>query len=98
MIRRRPGNQALHFVCFQLSVLYGWVLWNAQVVVRPLGRERIIQELCEIHVHQKLGKKPCVVGEPGCKPGSQVRTYTKRQSSQPRELVSSPDPFAHARV
>ena len=39
-----------------MSVLDGCVLWNAQVVVRPPGRERIIQELCEIHVHQGIAR------------------------------------------
>ena len=59
------------------------VLWNAQVVVRPPGRERIIQELCEIHIHTAL--KPCVVGEPGCKPGSQrTNLYQVSVKSSPR--------------
>ena len=66
----------------ELSVLDGCVLWGARVVVPPPGRERVIQELCEIHVHsdianmKKLGKKLCVMGEPGCRPGAKVRTYT----------------------
>ena len=37
-------------------MLDGCVLWNAQVVVRPSGRERIIQELCEIYVHQGIAR------------------------------------------
>ena len=51
------------------------VLWGARVIVPPPGRERVIQEQREIHVHsgiannyEKLGKKLCVVGEPGCRP------------------------------
>ena len=51
------------------------VLWGERVIVPPPGRERVIQEQHEIHVHsgiickyEKLGKKLYVVGEPGCRP------------------------------
>ena len=53
----------------ELSVLNGCVLRGARVVVPPPGRERVIQELREIHVHP--GTKLCVVGESGYRPGSQ---------------------------
>ena len=33
----------------ELSVLDGCVLWGARVVVPPPGRERVIQELRELH-------------------------------------------------
>ena len=35
----------------KLSVLDGCVLWGARVVIPPPGRERVIQELREIHVY-----------------------------------------------
>ena len=35
----------------ELSVPDGCVLWGAIVVVPPPGREQVIQELCEIHIH-----------------------------------------------
>ena len=86
----------------ELSLLNGCILWGARVVVPPPGKERVIQELREIHVHSgiakiKLGKKLCVVGEPGCRPGAEVRTYTKCQSSRPPELVLCPDRFTCVR-
>ena len=58
-------------------MLDGCVLWGARVVVLPPGRERVIQELCEIQctpMHwkdEKIGKKPCVVGEPQWRSASQ---------------------------
>ena len=30
------------------------VQWGARVVVPPPGREQVIQELCEIHVHSDI--------------------------------------------
>ena len=70
----------------ELSVQDVCVLWGAKVVVPPPERERVIQELRKIHVHSgianmKLSKNLCVVGEPGCRPGAKVQTYTKCQSS-----------------
>ena len=38
----------------ELSVQDVCVLWGAGVVVPPPGRERVIQELREIHVHSGI--------------------------------------------
>ena len=61
------------------------------MVVPPPGRERVIQELHEIHVptrhckDERLGKNPCVVGKPECRPGSQrVNLYQVSVKSTPR--------------
>ena len=40
----------------ELSALAGCVLWDARVVVRPPGREQVIQELCELHVHPGIAR------------------------------------------
>ena len=87
----------------ELSVLDGCVLWGARVVVLPPGRERVIQELCEIHVHPDIGRMKRLArsrvwwaslnGDLEAK----VQTCTKRQSSRPPELISCPDSLAHAR-
>ena len=76
------------------------------MVVPPPGRERVIQELCEIHVHSGIAKmkslaRSCVwwasLDGSGCRPGAEVRTCTKCQSSQPPESVLCPDPFTCVR-
>ena len=48
-------------------------------------RARTTRDTCTIRhcKYEKLGKKLCVVGEPGCRPGAKVRTYTKCRSSRP---------------
>ena len=40
----------------ELSGLDGCVLWGTRVVVPPPGREQVIQELCEIHVHLGIAR------------------------------------------
>ena len=64
----------------ELGVQDVCVLWGARVVVPPPGRERVIQELHEIHVHSGIAKmkslaRSCVWWasldadlEPKCKP------------------------------
>ena len=59
-------------------------------MVRPPGRERVIKELCEIHVHpgitrMKSWARSRVVGEPGCRPGSpSANLYQVSVKSAPR--------------
>ena len=78
------------------------MLWNARVVVRPQGRERVIQEVCEIHVHQTIARIKSLARSHvlwvslDADLEAKVRTCTKCQSSGPPELVSCPDPLAHA--
>ena len=57
------------------------------------------QDTCTLRhcKYEKLGMKLCVVGEPGCRPRAEVRTYTKCQSSRPPELVLFPNPFTCVR-
>ena len=38
----------------ELGVQDVCVLWGARVVVPPPGREQVIQELCEMHVHSGI--------------------------------------------
>ena len=81
----------------ELSVLDGCVFWGARVVVLPPGRERVIQELCEIHVHPGIGRmkrlaRSCVVGEPQWRSGSQsANLYQASVKSTPKiNLVPRP--------
>ena len=68
------------------------VLWDARVIAPPPNpgttRDTCTPRHCK---YEKLGKKLCVVGEPGCRPGAEVRTYTKCQSTRRISLV--PQPF-----
>ena len=52
----------------------------------PPGRERVIQELREIHVHSGIANMK-----------SLARSYTKCQSSRPSELVLFSNPFTCVR-
>ena len=45
---------------------------------------------------EKLDKKLCVVGEPGCRPGNQSANLYQ-VSSRPQELVLCPDPLTRVR-
>ena len=76
------------------------VLWGARVVVLPPGRERVFQELREIHVHSGIANmkslaRSCVWRakldadlEPKCKP---IPSVTQVDSHA--ELVLFPNPF-----
>ena len=46
----------------ELGVQDVCVLWGASVVVPPPGRERVIQELREIHVHSGIAKMKSLCG------------------------------------
>ena len=84
----------------ELSVQDVCVLWSTRVVVScPCRKPGTMQDTCTLRhcEYEKLGKKLCVVGEPGCRPGAKVRTYTKCQSSQAPELVLFPNPFTCVR-
>ena len=86
------------------SVLDGCVLWGASMVVLPPGKERVIHELCKIHVHPGIGRMKRLArsrvwwaslnGDLEAK----VQTCTKCQSSRPPELISCPDPLAQCHV
>ena len=84
-------------------MLDGCVLWSARVVVQPPGREGVIKELCEIHVHPGITRMKSWARSRvwwrslDANLEAKVRTCTKCQSSQLPELVSCPDPLAHPR-
>ena len=46
---------------------------------------------------EKVGKKPCVVGEPQRRSGSQSANLYQASVKSTPELMSCPDPLAHAR-
>ena len=82
----------------------GWLCTlGARVVVLLPGREQVIQELCEIHVHPGIGRMKRLArsrvwwaslnGDLEAK----VQTCTKHQLSRPPDLISRPDPLAYAR-
>ena len=58
-----------------------------------------MQDTCTLRhcKFETFGKKLCVVGKPGCRPGAKVQTYTKCQSSQHPELVLFPNNFTCVR-
>ena len=74
------------------SVLDGCVLWGASMVVLPPGKERVIHELCKIHVHPGIGRmkrlarsRVCMVGKPQWRSGSQsANLYQVSVKSTPR--------------
>ena len=74
------------------------------MVVRPPGRERVIQELCEIHVHQGIARMKSLaksrVWWAKLDADLEAKVWTCQVSVKltPKfSLVSCPDPLAHAR-
>ena len=71
----------------ELSVLDGWILWSARVIVPPPGRDREIQELHETHpgIARKKSLARSYVWWPNMDADleAKVRTCTECQSSRP---------------